>query len=51
MSGDYQIPQPRRTPGRHPQGRTCSDPAMLMLALLLMPYALIRCAIDWMAGR
>jgi hypothetical protein len=37
--------------GRHPLGRRCGDPAMLLTALLLMPYAMVRCAIDWMAGR
>lgn len=32
--------------GRHPLGRRCGDPSMLLAALLLMPYAIVRYGID-----
>lgn len=35
---------PTGNPYRHPQGRSC--PPKLWLALLLMPYALCRYAVD-----
>jgi hypothetical protein len=36
---------------RHPLGRRCGDPRVLVFALLLMPYALIRYAVDCWRGR
>jgi hypothetical protein len=39
----------RTNPYRHPQGRTCRR--ALPLALLLMPYALVRYGIDCLRGR
>lgn len=41
----------RPNPYRHPLGRTCRDPRNLLLALVLMPYALIRYGFDCMRGR
>jgi hypothetical protein len=31
--------------------KTCGDPDAIFIALLLMPYALIRYAVDCMRGR
>lgn len=43
---------PEPLPGdRHPQGRTSRDPKILAAALLLMPYALVRYALDCRRGR
>lgn len=33
-------------PDRHPLGRACRDPLVLLAVVLLMPYALTRYAID-----
>jgi hypothetical protein len=41
----------RPNPYRHPLGRTCRDPRLLLFAVLLMPYALTRYAIDCARGR
>ena len=41
----------RTNPYRHPLGRTCRDKRVLFTALLLMPYALGRYAVDCMRGR
>jgi hypothetical protein len=41
----------RTNPYRHPQGRTCRDPINIIAALLLMPYAIARYALDCMRGR
>lgn len=32
--------------GRHPLGRRCGDPRILLTAILLMPYAMVRYGID-----
>lgn len=37
--------------GRHPLGRRCGDPRILLGALLLMPYAIVRYALDVKRGR
>jgi hypothetical protein len=43
---------PEPLPGeRHPQGRRCGDPKLLMLAVLLLPYALLRMAADGARGQ
>lgn len=41
----------RTNPYRHPLGRRCGDPKVLLLVLLMMPYALLRYALDCMRGR
>lgn len=41
----------RRNPYRHPLGRRCGDPRILLGVLVLMPYALARYAIDCARGR
>jgi hypothetical protein len=41
----------RTNPYRHPQGRTCGDKRTLLAVLLLMPYALVRYALDCLRGQ
>jgi hypothetical protein len=41
----------RTNPYRHPLGRRCGQKRMLLAALLLMPYALVRYGIDCLRGR
>ncbi|MFC7276263.1 hypothetical protein ACFQS1_19900 [Paractinoplanes rhizophilus] len=36
----------RTNPYRHPLGRRCGDPRILLGVLLLMPYAMARYGID-----
>lgn len=41
----------RPNPYRHPLGRACRDPQILLFSLLLMPYAIVRYAFDCMRRR
>lgn len=41
----------RTNPYRHPLGRRCGDPRLLIVALLMMPYAMVRYGLDCVRGR